>query len=232
MTPLPSWLDHVTTCPTVYVWHAALICEDCIKKIIPQLLAEGRGDTGDSVDFPQGPYNDGGGEADSAQFCDSGPNCLNCIPLPGGRAIGCPLDNPLTTEGQATVMASIVRSILNKDEGSRMTGRLLMKLYGYLKPPELVRVPGHATPKLKASLQWLVDNDHTDPLLSEFYTDLVYLYGGSNDPRGNKVTLWRLEITAKGGFTDLSMIHLPGAESPARTFEDMIDEAWQEGGWE
>lgn len=55
----------------VYIYQAALVCEDCGEKIKRQLDARGIKDTGDSDAYPQGPYPDGGGEADTAQHCDA-----------------------------------------------------------------------------------------------------------------------------------------------------------------
>jgi len=69
----------------VYAYQAALLCEACGKGMQTYLSETiGREDTGDSDRFPQGPYDDGGGEADSPQHCD---RC--CIFL----------ENPLTPDG-------------------------------------------------------------------------------------------------------------------------------------
>lgn len=53
----------------VYVYNAALLCEDCGEKMQTELGGD-RNDTGDSEDYPQGPEGNGGGEADSPQHCD------------------------------------------------------------------------------------------------------------------------------------------------------------------
>ena len=50
-----------------YVFRGALYCEACGRGIVEELAACGREDTGDSDDFPQGPYPDGGGEAGADQ---------------------------------------------------------------------------------------------------------------------------------------------------------------------
>jgi len=62
-----------------YIYQAALLCEHCANA-----WREGLTDTGDSDDYPQGPYSEGGGEADSPQHCDT---------------CGLFLENPLTAEG-------------------------------------------------------------------------------------------------------------------------------------
>lgn len=76
-----------------YVYQAALICEDCADCIVEELMdfvgPQGRED---SETWPQGPYADGGGEADSPQHCD------NC---------GLFLENPLTSYGWDEVQACL-----------------------------------------------------------------------------------------------------------------------------
>lgn len=75
----------------VYIYQAALLCEDCGIKAREELTAAGKapedpGDenTYDSDDFPKGPVDDGGGEADCPQHCDE------CKVF---------LENPLTSDG-------------------------------------------------------------------------------------------------------------------------------------
>jgi hypothetical protein len=83
-----------------YVYQGALWCADCGTDIIRRLIDGGLNPddytderTYDSGDFPKGPYSDGGGEADSPNHCD-----------------GCKvfLDNPLTADGDAYVIAAVV----------------------------------------------------------------------------------------------------------------------------
>lgn len=231
MAPLPSWLDHISPCEKVYVYQAALVCSDCGKAIIEELEKEGQVDTGDSDDWPQGPHGDGGGEADSPQHCDLGPQCKNSIPVPGGVEIGCPLGNPLTSDGEKYAVESIVRDILAHDAHHRLVGRLWLKIYNYLKTHELIKipVPKDRTPKLEVALGWLRKVDKTEPY-GDVYTDLRYVYGSAISDA--KITLWRLELTDNGGFTDLSVVHLPRQEYPARTIENMLDEAFAEDAWE
>ena len=60
------------TSSDAYMYNADLICEDCGNKIVEQLEKKGIENTGDSNDFPQGPYSDGGGESDVPQHCKVG----------------------------------------------------------------------------------------------------------------------------------------------------------------
>lgn len=84
-----------------YVYRATLYCGDCAKEIKAELfendLAFGEKAPNDPIgvdsdDFPKGPYPDGGGEADSPQYCD-----------------GCGefLENDLTTDGREMVLDSV-----------------------------------------------------------------------------------------------------------------------------
>jgi len=66
-----------------YVYQAALLCGDCAAKVKSGMV-HGATLSKDSERWPQGPYSDGGGEADSPQHCD------HCQVF---------LENPLTSDG-------------------------------------------------------------------------------------------------------------------------------------
>lgn len=72
----------------VYVYQAALLCEDCGELVKQSLLHD---EFGDSDYYPQGPYSDGGGAADTPQHCD------HCERF---------LENPLTDDGRDYVRAA------------------------------------------------------------------------------------------------------------------------------
>lgn len=76
----------------VYVYQAALYCEDCGEAIISNLKSLRIKDHGDSDSFPQGTYPEGGGEADTPQ------HCADCSLF---------LENDLTPEGEEYVMQTI-----------------------------------------------------------------------------------------------------------------------------
>ena len=92
-----------------YVFQAALYCEDCGRALAQDLHQRGVEDTGDSDDFPQGPYSDGGGEADTPQHCDNGARCLAAEQI-GGRRVGAFLENPLTRDGEAYVRQALTET--------------------------------------------------------------------------------------------------------------------------
>jgi hypothetical protein len=89
-----------------YVFQAALYCNDCGEALVRDLRQRGVEDTDDSNDFPQGPYPEGGGEADTPQHCDNGAHCLGAESI-GGRRVGAFLENPLTSDGEAYVRESL-----------------------------------------------------------------------------------------------------------------------------
>jgi hypothetical protein len=74
----------------VYVFQAALFCETCGESLQKSLPPDP-----DSDRYPQGPYGNGGGEADAPQHCD------NC---------GAFLENPLTSDGVKYVREALKRA--------------------------------------------------------------------------------------------------------------------------
>ena len=67
-----------------YVFQAALLCSACAKVVMGRKHGQNARDLEDSDCYPQGPYSDGGGEADCPQHCD------HCQAF---------LENPLTSDG-------------------------------------------------------------------------------------------------------------------------------------
>ena len=82
----------------VFMYQAALHCEDCGRAIKAQLPIT-TVDSGDSDDYPQGPYSNAGGEADSLQYCDT---------------CGTRLSNALTTDGVALLQKQVIEAMNNK----------------------------------------------------------------------------------------------------------------------
>ena len=82
-----------------YAYNAALYCEACIKPIKAALDADGTEDNGDSNVYPQYIIEEGGGEADSPQFCDQ------CHEF---------LENPLTDRGYADLRKRLYDVLLNE----------------------------------------------------------------------------------------------------------------------
>ena len=79
----------------VYIYNADIFCTECGNEYAQELQDNNVKDTGDSDEFPQGPYSNGGGEADTPQHCG------NC---------GLFLENPLTEDGTSYVADAAKRS--------------------------------------------------------------------------------------------------------------------------
>lgn len=96
-----------------YVYRAALLCEACALQT-RHALRYGEQETvldlTDSDSWPQGPYADGGGEADTPQHCDL------CEDF---------LENSLTTEG-----VTYVKQALADNDGSPSILELWRTYYG------------------------------------------------------------------------------------------------------
>ena len=73
-----------------YIYRGDLYCKNCAENIKQNLhtsepnFSSHKLDMDDSENYPQGPYPNGGGEADTPQHCGS---------------CGIPLKNPLTEDG-------------------------------------------------------------------------------------------------------------------------------------
>ena len=52
-----------------YIYQADLYCEDCTDVIKSEIDGFGKFNTGNSDNWPQGPYSNGGGESDSPAHC-------------------------------------------------------------------------------------------------------------------------------------------------------------------
>jgi hypothetical protein len=76
----------------VYIFNADVFCADCAADIIDECRERGIDDDGDSNTYPQGPFPNGGGEADCPQHCGS---------------CGAFLQNALTSEGDDYVLSAI-----------------------------------------------------------------------------------------------------------------------------
>lgn len=101
-----------------YVFQAALICDDCAAELVEGPGMAGQTPTNEDSDlWPQGPYENGGGEADCPQHCD------HCQEF---------LENPLTTDGESYVREEVARTRAeNNGEDSSVTAEWAA-FYDYL----------------------------------------------------------------------------------------------------
>jgi len=75
-----------------YDYNSKIYCDDCANAIIVDLEAQEVEDTGDSLTYPQGPNEDGGGAADAPNLCGT---------------CGEFLENPLTELGREYVRGKL-----------------------------------------------------------------------------------------------------------------------------
>jgi hypothetical protein len=231
-----NWLDKIATCDTVYIYNASLICEDCAEEIKKELNRKGITDNGDSDGYPQGPYHDGGGEADSANFCDNAKGCVNAINV-AGHKIGCPLSNTLTKDGVDYVRETVMEKLFDKKEFGRKIGRLLLYFWrDYLNDGSPRRAkPGWYT-TIPVSLNLAIgrymknvsrDNVHLDNLMCD--CDNVYLIA---HPSAGVVDLVRCPVDDDGNFKEAQVVSIPSAVANGKEPIDLITEAASEGAWD
>jgi hypothetical protein len=229
-----SWLDLVPTCDTVYVLQAALVCEDCAREIMAKLDKRGVADDGDSDTYPQGPHGAGGGEADSAHFCDSGRNCANSVKV-ANHKIGCPLGNPLTRDGGEALLNSIRASLIHHEKYGRMVGRLLRSVWGDYCPSVLLRIPrgGQPSPKslVDALLRYRPAGGPVD-VDGRWFCDVDHVYLLGKQLGTSTIHLLRLAVDDDGEFGTVEAALAPWEISQDYDVEKLISQAVEEGAWD
>jgi len=232
MTVPNNWLDLVPTCSDVFVYRGDLVCEDCAAKIVEKLDEQGVENDGDSDTYPQGPHGDGGGEADSANFCGMHRNCVNAVNVVGTK-IGCPLGNPLTSEGARAVRDTVRRDLLSTKKYGRMIGRLIRQVWrDYVSNEECIG-PAVVPPTFPSSLKkLLMDYSRKNRSVVEAHlvldADHAYFIGRRDDV----VDLLRASTNDEGELKNLDVASVPGAVLEDRDPRDVLMEAVSEGAWD
>ena len=107
-----------------FIFNAAVFCEDCGVKAGEELSQRSIADNGDSDTYPQGPYEDGGGEADTPNHCDY------CDVF---------LENPLTEDGNEYVREAYESERCTRNQSKSRRGientQLWANHYDYLGLP-------------------------------------------------------------------------------------------------
>jgi hypothetical protein len=198
-----SWLDNVPVSEVAYAFQANLLCQDCGLAAVEALRTEGVRDDGDSGTFPQGPYEDGGGEADSAQFCGQGRRCVSAAVV-AGHKVGCPLRNPLTTDGVDSLFESVKRDLVSPRKFEQEMGRLLAHLWGDYLDGRLGRV---MLPASLPSLERLVRTTYV--LHHVVLADAGHLYVLGIKAPGQTYHLLRAGVDDEGMFASLDVVDVP-----------------------
>ena len=250
-----SWLDIIPTCDQVFVYQAALVCEDCANDIMKILDEKGIKDDGDSDTYPQGPHGNGGGEADNCQFCDSGRYCMNAVKV-GDHKVGCPLGNPLTSDGLVELQLLIADDMFSSKKFGRRIGRLLYHVWGEPIRGALFhpRTPLRALGDLPASLKKLVGRRELLPVLL-CDPENAYLAARATrvrslpappaaQPRGrawepsqgshhdDSVHLLRAPVDEEGEFTTLDVAQVPPLAVDGQDLQKLLAQAVADGAWD
>lgn len=229
------WLDQITISLNAYAYQASLLCEDCALQVANKLTRGGVVNDGDSNTFPQGPYEHGGGESDSANFCSSGKACKCSVEITRGHRVGCPINNPLTREGAQSVLESIVRDMFSKKKFSQKIGRLLCAVWGdYLDLPP-VRAPASSTTDTPSSLLRLCKPHHSrhsgvKGFDSRIYADAGHAYLVYHKPLS--VDLIRSHVNDDGEFEAFEVAEIPAEATKDISLDDLVRDAVSESAWE
>lgn len=229
-----SWLDLVPVSTDAYAFQAALLCEDCGQALADHLREKGTEDDGDSGNFPQGPYPDGGGESDSTQFCDRHKDCVNAVEV-AGHKVGCPLGNPLTTYGAESLREAIVEDMFSRKKYSQMLSRLLRRVWGPYAEQAPSRVKPRYADKLPESLLRLCKEYHSRHTGAKGFHSQVFadsdhaylLYETSLT-----LDLCRSEVSDEGEFADFEVFQLPIGETRGHSFDEIVASAVSDMVWD
>lgn len=227
-----NWLDDVFVSPRCYAYNGSLYCEDCGDSIKKNLA--GTEDTGDSGTYPQGPYSHGGGEADSPYFCDCGSRCTNKIRLPTGLHVGCPLANPLTSDGARSLNVTIRSYTISTEPFRRQLARLLVLLYGPdghdQVTDELAEYDGPATNDL---LKILVKHKlhASGEILPGLLVGPEHVYVVV-EKENLDVLVARLGVCPDGSYEDPEIVRVPARERTDYAPDQIVWKCIEDGTWD
>lgn len=211
---------------SAYAYQAALLCDKCGSALQSELASRVVEDDGDSQDFPQGPYPDGGGESDSAQFCSSGPHCLEALTV-NGHKVGCPLRCPLTRDGADAVFRTVKSALVSPRKFDQAMGRVLVEVWGDYLDDRLERVllPGHLP-----DLERLVGRRYV--LHHVALAEPWHLYLLGFEAPGKTCHLLRVGVDDDGKLSRLDGVAVPGDVAEGYDAEKLLRQAVDDGAWE
>jgi hypothetical protein len=223
---MSKWLDSVPVSETAYVFRSSLLCEDCARREIAFLESKGVLDEGDPDEYPQGPYGDGGGEADSAQFCGQGRLCLSPAVV-FGHKVGCPLRNPLTKDGIVALFEGVKRDLASNRTFDQLLGRLLTRVWGDYLDGCLGRF---ILPASLPSLERLTSNKYALNPVALADADHLYVLGVSTAQREHY--LLRANVDDEGKFSLLEAVAVPTEAVDGYPVEKLLRQAVEDGAWD
>jgi hypothetical protein len=226
---MSSWLDSVQVSKSAYTLQGCLLCEDCGEHrlaVAKNLHSEGVEDDGDSGTFPHGPYEDGGGDSDSAQFCIQGRGCRSVVEI-AGRKIGCPILCPLTSDGADAVFESVMHHLVSPRKFEQEMGRLLNHLWGASFDGRLKRV---LLPSSLPNLEKLVQRDFV--LHHIVLADPGHLYMIGVRAPGQTHHLLRASVDDNGKLANLDVVDMPAELMLGEGVEKLLRQAAEDGAWD
>jgi hypothetical protein len=236
---MSNWLDSVPVSEEAYAFQGELLCEDCGRAVAEELSEKGVEDDGDSSTFPQGPYPDGGGESDSAQFCGRGRKCVNAVGV-AGKKVGCPIQCPLTSEGVAAVVESVLADMFSRTKYGNMVGRLVRLVWaGSLGVVAPARVKPRYASDLPDTLVKACKAHHVQHRLRDLnregfrdftYADLDHAYVLYE--HDGVVDLCRSAVDDEGNFQKIEVASVPLQVARGRDPGELVAEAVDEGAWD
>jgi hypothetical protein len=203
-----------------FIYQGNILCKSCARDLKKVLREKNVEDTGDSGDWPQGPYPDGGGEADSPTHCGNGKDCLESLDIGSGIPIGVWLENPLTEKGLKFVAERLAENF----NSPRRHGRLVNNYWRCVYHDELMQWLAGRLIKLTTT---------TDPDKVHEFIDCDYAY--TVDLSGNlKGThnMCRWELSEDGHLKHPRVIVVPEEAMKGVAPEKMLRDAIDEGAFE
>jgi len=230
-----DWRDEVFVSTRCYIFQGDIYCEECGNKIKKTLKPQDN--TGDSNDYPQGPYTEGGGESDAPQFCGSGKACAYKVNLPSNTTIGCPLGNHLTREGVTLINDKIRGNAFENQATKRSVARLCALLYGphghdvLTKQIDEVQFAGLF--RLPRPLVNTLKDDKTESYknINKLYVDVDNLYFVGVG-KHQEAVVGRIVLEPDGNYGSPELVRLPHSELTERTPLDIISACVEDAAWD
>jgi hypothetical protein len=223
---MSSWLDSVPVSETAYIFRSSLLCDDCARRESDFLDSKGISDEGNPDEYPQGPYGDGGGEADSAQFCGQGRHCLSPAVV-FGHKVGCPLRNSLTRTGVTSLFEIVKHDLVSPRAFDQHMGRLLVRLWGDYLDGYVGRVQ---LPASLPSLEKLIRKKYVLHHVVLADRDHLYMLGILAPQREHY--LLRTSVDDEGKFSSLETVAVPPETVDGYPVEKLLRQAVEDGAWD
>jgi hypothetical protein len=216
-----SWLDLVPVSSSAHVCNDDLICDDCARVLARQGVKSD-------------PVPDGGGEADFPLFCASRSRCESSVTVTAGRLIGCPLGNPLTSDGARDLQLTVRRMLVDPSSFRRRMGRLYRRIWGACldahEPPTQSSSPAPLPASARSHLARYRSQHRPLRVESQRYCDLDHLYLAAR--KESEIHLLRLAVNDDGNFDAPEIVAIPHQVGQGETAANLMACAASDAAWE